>query len=147
VADIFIVPYAATAHCACDNNKARCLKVTNEDIQENVLAHLDYLDSSTWSKHVFFSSVQRELNHPFMKDLPLVVTLEVKSQMCKPGNNCWHIFQPYVNTNADFQPNSRKFLATHSNNSLDKREYAISAFMSGDIWDPKETAQQSFSRQ
>ena len=132
-ASVFIVPYAATAHCACMNERARCRKVSNHDIKTGVIDHLAYLNTSTSSRHVFLNSVQRELNHPFMWSLPLVVTLEANQQLCQLSQNCGHILQPYVNTNADYQPNHPQFLKTHATNSLEQRDYAIVAAMSGYI--------------
>lgn len=135
-ADAFIVPYPATAHCACLNDRARCKLVSNDDIKTNVLGNLPYLTENNLGRHVFLSSVQRMLNHPFMKNLPTVVTLEPKPGKCPINQNCGHIIQPYVNTNIDFQPNSPVFEATHRNNSLGQRKYAISAFMSRSIGNP-----------
>jgi hypothetical protein len=132
-ADVFIVPYAATAHCVCRNDRARCKLVSDQDIQQNVLQNLPYLNQSTMTKHVFLSSVQRMLNHPFMKQMPLLVTLEAKADKCLLGENCGHVIQPYVNTNGDFQPNSPVLLETHASNSIEERKYAIGAVMSRSI--------------
>jgi hypothetical protein len=132
-AEIFIVPYAATAHCACLNERAKCLKVSDNDIKLGVLDHLDYFNASTRAKHVFLSSVQRDLNHPYMWRLPLVVTLEANQQLCKLEQNCGHVLQPYVNTNANYQPNNPQFIQTHESNSLEQRDYSIAAAMSGYI--------------
>lgn len=143
-ADFFIVPYAATAHCACRNDRARCKLVSTDEIKTNVLENLNHLNNDTLTRHVFLSSVQRELNHPFMKTLPLVITLEAKVDACPLHKPCGHIIQPYVNTNDFFQPNSAEMLEIHANPSLDKRPYAIGAVMSGSIKSQDTTGRKEF---
>lgn len=127
-ADIFIVPYPSTAHCACLSDRAKCWVVTDDDIRQQVLDNLPHLTKDKLERHVFLSSVQREFNHPFMMRMPLLLSLEVAGNICRIGENCGHIIQPYVNTNTEYQPNHLQLTP-----GLKHRRYAISAFMSGFI--------------
>lgn len=127
-ADVFLVPYPSTAHCACLSDKAKCWVVKEADIRQHVFQNLPYLSDDTLERHVFLSSVQREFNHPFMMQMPLLLSLETAEDLCKVGENCGHILQPYVNTNADYQPNHLTLTA-----GLEHRRYAVTAFMSGNI--------------
>ncbi|GAX17776.1 hypothetical protein FisN_24Hh157 [Fistulifera solaris] len=127
-ADVFIVPYPSTAHCACVSEKAKCWAVKEVDIQQSVLANLPFLTDDNLERHVFLSSVQREFNHPFMMQMPLLLSLEMAHGICPMGENCGHILQPYVNTNADYQPDHLRLTP-----GLQDRRYAVTAFMSGNI--------------
>ena len=53
-ADLFIVPYASTAHCACKNKSARNFKVKSKHVKNKVLDNLDYFNSRTRDRHLFF---------------------------------------------------------------------------------------------
>jgi len=141
-ASAFIVPYASTAHCACKNDRARCKLITDEMIQSEVLDHLAYYKGAE-EKHIFLSSVQRELNHPFMKNLPVMITVEANPSFCDLYTNCGHFIQPYVNTNADFQPNAAVFRSAHEKR---QRKYAMAAFLSKSIGDSKVSVRRDFIR-
>ena len=121
-ADAFIVPYPASAHCACHNDIARCFSIKDHKIKSLVIDSLKFLNETSKTKHVFFSSSQAEINHPFMLKLPLLVTVEPNRKKCPLGKNCGHIAIPYANTNTDYQPNA---VHAHHKMPFHKRKYAL----------------------
>jgi hypothetical protein len=123
-ADAFIVPYPASAHCFCKNDRARCPKISAKDIQRDVFEKLDFLNPNTTTKHVFMSSSQAEINHPFMLKQPLLLTIEQDRRQCKLDKNCGHVTIPYVNTNTGYQPN---VVHSHHATPFHKRKYALAS--------------------
>ena len=133
-ADVFIVPYASTADCACHNTKARCFKIKSHMIAENVLDHLEHLSPATLSRHVFFNSAQGDVAQPTMREMPLLVGMEPMTDMMAQGENSGQVIIPYANTNEKYQPNHLVSLSGSKRStlpwksSLDRR-YAMSAFL------------------
>ena len=88
-ADVFIVPYASTADCACHNTKARCFKIKSHMIAENVLDHLEHLSPASLSRHVFFNSAQGDVAQPTLREMPLLVGMEPMRDMVVQGKKQW----------------------------------------------------------
>jgi hypothetical protein len=128
-ADLFIVPYSSAGNCECRRRRKfpRCAKnIPEEELKLNLLDKLDFFNASTRNKHLFLGNMDS-----FFRSLdrfPLVTT--VGQNACKVGKNCGQIVVPYVNTNPENQPHA---LAQNHNKSMDKRQYALSAFMSSKI--------------
>ena len=133
-ADVFIVPYASTADCACRNTKARCFKIKSHMIAENVLDHLEHLSPSTLPRHVFFNSAQGDVAQPIMREMPLLAGMEPMRGMIAQGENSGQVIMPYANTNEQYQPNHLMSFSGSKRSTLPwksslDRKYAVSAFL------------------
>lgn len=129
-ADVFVVPYASTADCACRNIKhARCFKIKNHMIAEKVLDHLEHLTPSTLARHVFFNSAQGDVAQPSMRKMPLLVGMEPRADMMPLGANSGQIIMPYVNTNEQYQPDHLLKPDDRILKPSLERRYAVSAFL------------------
>jgi hypothetical protein len=129
-ADVFVVPYPSSAHCACYDTKfARC-RVKDHVIQSTLFDKLAYLNSTTVKRHVFFTSGQSAVSQPLIAKQPLLVALEPHKHDCPSGKNCGRISMPYVNTNPEYQPDEvfRRLSMPPKN-----RTYALAAVMSTKI--------------
>jgi hypothetical protein len=134
-ADVFVVPYPSSAHCACVSGRlARC-QLSNLYLQDNLFANLAYLNNSTLNRHVFLNSGQSEVAQRLIRELPLVASLEPHKHDCPFQNmNCGRITMPYVNTNPDYQPDRVYQRLSRPT----KRTYALAAIVSTKIYAPPE---------
>jgi hypothetical protein len=128
-ADVFIVPYPSSAHCACVSGGLAQCQLRNLYLQDNLFVNLAYLNNSTLNRHVFLTSGQSEVSQHLISQLPLVVALEPRENDCPFKRNCGRITMPYVNTNPDYQPDQVYQRLSRPT----KRTYALGAIMSTKI--------------
>jgi hypothetical protein len=128
-ADVFVVPYPSSAHCACVSGKTARCKLKNKHLQDNLFANLAYLNNTSRKRHVFLTSGQSDVSQRLIQDQPLVVELEPRKDDCPFQSNCGRIATPYVNTNPDYQPDQVYRRLSRPTN----RTYALAAVMSTKI--------------
>lgn len=103
VADIFVVPYAHTAHCYCaDGWEKSCGQVDDADINQ-VFGSLQFYNSSTAARHLFvLSGVQYFVNNRLMQQpLKLLGGNLSPEEVVKKSRGT--IVIPYLNDRAVFQ--------------------------------------------
>jgi hypothetical protein len=126
-ADVFVVPYPSSAHCACASGRFTACALENDFLQNNLFDKLAYLNSTTLNRHVFFSSGQSHVSQRLIARQPLVVDLEPRKRACPSRTNCGRISMPYVNTNPDYQPDQ---VFRRLSMPPKERKYALAAVMS-----------------
>lgn len=102
-ADIFVVPYAHTAHCYCtDGWEKACAQVSDAAIDE-VFGSLQYYNSSTAARHLFvLSGIQYFINARLMQQpLKLLGGNLSPTEVVKKTRGT--IVIPYLNDKAVFQ--------------------------------------------
>jgi hypothetical protein len=106
-ADIFVVPYPHKSHCLCHkmvDMTVRC-HYPESAFQSQILANLQHYNDSTKSRHVFIQSVDWVNAAPYMKMLPLTLTIG-DARPCIGKQFCGTLVIPYANTNPEYQPKS-----------------------------------------
>jgi hypothetical protein len=129
-ADVFVVPYPSSAHCACVSGQFAQCQLSNLYLQDNLFDKLAYLNNSTLNRHVFLTSGQSQVSQRLIRELPLVVALEPAVNDCPFHRNCGRITMPYANTNPDYQPDQVYQRLSRPT----KKTYALAAIMSSKIY-------------
>jgi hypothetical protein len=105
-ADIYVVPYPHKSHCLCHKKVDMIVRCHYPEVafQSQILANLLHYNDSTKSRHVFIQSVDWVNAAPYMKSLPLTLTIG-DARPCVGKTLCGTLVMPYANTNPEYQPN------------------------------------------
>lgn len=104
-AELFVVPYPHKSHCLCHKKvdmTVRC-HYPKSEFQSQILSNLLHYNDSTKSRHVFIQSVDWVNAAPYMKMLPLTLTIG-DARPCVGLQLCGTLVMPYANTNPEYQP-------------------------------------------